>query len=174
MICHNPSNTSGTTGINFAVEVHSIHFGVNLAAAGATYSIGTSDFTGVRYPAMSLTGQPHDTTNCQMCHMPGTEAVFPIGKNMVKNPQSWLDPLTGHHSRLRRLPRDEIRYGPHGLSDRSLRSAKAATSVTPPAPPTMSIWSTPANRLVPLWGRGRGFGPALFGSADIVGHDRTR
>ena len=41
---------------------------------------------------MSLTGQPHDTTNCQMCHLPGTEAVFPIGKNMVKNPQSWLDP----------------------------------------------------------------------------------
>ncbi len=92
VFCHNPSNTSGTTGINFAVEVHSIHFGVNLAAAGATYKIGTSDFTGVRYPAMSLTGQPHDTTNCQMCHLPGTEATFPIGKNMVKNPQSWLDP----------------------------------------------------------------------------------
>jgi OmcA/MtrC family decaheme c-type cytochrome len=93
VLCHNPSNTSGgTTGINFAVEVHSIHFGVNLAAAGATYKIGTSDFTGVRYPAMSLTGQPHDTTNCRMCHLPGTEAAFPIGKNMVKNPQSWLDP----------------------------------------------------------------------------------
>src|ERR1019366_6242187 len=88
VFCHNPSNTSGTTGINFAVMVHSIHFGVNLAASGATYKIGTSDFTGIRYPAFSLTGQPHDTTNCQMCHVPGTEAVFPIGKNAVKNPQS--------------------------------------------------------------------------------------
>ena len=92
VFCHNPSNTSGTTGINFAVMVHSIHFGVNLATSGATYKIGTSDFTGIRYPAFSLTGQPHDTTNCQMCHVTGTEAVFPIGKNTVQNPQSLLSP----------------------------------------------------------------------------------
>jgi OmcA/MtrC family decaheme c-type cytochrome len=93
VLCHNPGNTSGgTTGINFAVMVHSIHFGDNLAAAGATYKIGTSDFSGVRYPAMSLTGRPGDTTNCEMCHLPGTEAVFPIGLSQVKNPQSLLDP----------------------------------------------------------------------------------
>jgi OmcA/MtrC family decaheme c-type cytochrome len=93
VFCHNPSNTSGTvSGIDFSVMVHSIHFGVNLAAAGATYKIGTTDFSGIRYPAFSLTGQPHDTTNCEMCHITGTEAVFPIGLNPVKAPNFLLDP----------------------------------------------------------------------------------
>ena len=27
-----------------------------------------------------------------MCHLPGTEAVFPIGMNIVKNPGSLMDP----------------------------------------------------------------------------------
>ncbi len=93
VFCHNPSNTSGTvSGIDFPVLVHSIHFGVNLAAAGTTYKVGTTDFSGIRYPAFSPTGQPHDTTNCQMCHLPGTEAVFPIGLNQVKTPNSLLNP----------------------------------------------------------------------------------
>jgi OmcA/MtrC family decaheme c-type cytochrome len=93
VFCHNPSNTSGTvSGINFAVMVHSIHFGDNLAAAGATYKIGTADFSDVRYPAFSSTGRPGDTTNCQMCHLPGTEAVFPIGLNTVKDPGALMDP----------------------------------------------------------------------------------
>jgi OmcA/MtrC family decaheme c-type cytochrome len=92
VFCHNPKNTSGTvSGINFAVMVHSIHFGENLAAAGATYKIGTADFSEVRYPAFSNTGRPGDTTNCQMCHLPGTEAVFPIGLNTVKTPGALMD-----------------------------------------------------------------------------------
>jgi OmcA/MtrC family decaheme c-type cytochrome len=93
VFCHNPSNTSTTvSGIDFSVMVHSIHFGNNLAAAGATYKIGTADFSGVRYPAFSLTGRPNDTTNCEMCHIAGTEAVFPIGLNPVKAPNFLLDP----------------------------------------------------------------------------------
>jgi OmcA/MtrC family decaheme c-type cytochrome len=93
VFCHNPSNTSGTTaGINFAVMVHSIHYGDNLAAEGATYKIGTTDFSGVRYPAFSSTGQPGDTTNCTMCHVNGSEAVFPIGLNPVKDPGALMDP----------------------------------------------------------------------------------
>jgi len=75
-----------------AVMVHSIHFGENLAAAGATYKIGTNDFSDVRYPAMSPQGRTGDTTNCAMCHVNGSEAVFPIGKNMVKNPGGLMDP----------------------------------------------------------------------------------
>lgn len=93
VFCHNPSNTSpNVSGINFAVMVHSIHFGDNLAAAGTTYKIGTADFSDVRYPAFSNTGRPGDTTNCQMCHLPGTEAVFPIGLNPVKAPNLQMDP----------------------------------------------------------------------------------
>ena len=92
VFCHNPKNTSGTvSGINFAVMVHSIHFGDNLAAAGATYKIGNADFSEVRYPAFSNNGRPGDTTNCQMCHLPGTEAVFPIGLNTVKTPGALMD-----------------------------------------------------------------------------------
>jgi OmcA/MtrC family decaheme c-type cytochrome len=93
VFCHNPSNTSGgTVGIDLSVMVHSIHFGDNLAAAGATYKIGTSDFSGVRYPAFSMTGRPGDTTNCSMCHVNGSEAVFPIGMNNVKDPGANMDP----------------------------------------------------------------------------------
>jgi OmcA/MtrC family decaheme c-type cytochrome len=93
VFCHNPSNTSGTTtGINLSVMVHSIHFGENLAAAGATYKIGSADFTDVRYPAMSPQGATGDTTNCAMCHVNGSEAVFPIGKNPVKVPGALMDP----------------------------------------------------------------------------------
>jgi len=91
--CHIARHTGRpVSGIDFPVMVHSIHFGVNLAAAGATYKIGTADFSGVRYPAFSPTGQPHDTTNCEMCHIAGTEAVFPIGLNPVKAPNYLLDP----------------------------------------------------------------------------------
>ena len=96
VLCHNPSNQSGAApnavGINLSVMVHSIHFGDNLAAAGATYAIGTSDFSDVRYPAFSTTGRPGDTTNCAMCHVNGSEAVFPIGKNAVKDPGAAMDP----------------------------------------------------------------------------------
>jgi OmcA/MtrC family decaheme c-type cytochrome len=93
VFCHNPSNTAaGVTGINFAVLVHSIHFGNNLAAAGATYKIGTTDFSDVRFPAFSLTGRPNDTTNCSLCHVNNSETVFPIGKNVVKTPHSLMDP----------------------------------------------------------------------------------
>ena len=120
VFCHNPKNTSGTvSGINFAVMVHSIHFGDNLAAAGATYKIGTADFSEVRYPAFSNTGRPGDTTNCQMCHLPGTEAVFPIGLNTVKTPGALMDQTPGHHRRLRGLSRHQVQHGPHGRPDRS-------------------------------------------------------
>ena len=92
VFCHNPSNANATASVNFAVMVHSIHFGDNLAAAGTTYKIGTADFSGVRYPAFSLTGRPGDTTNCAMCHVNGSEAVFPIGLNPVKAPNLLMDP----------------------------------------------------------------------------------
>jgi OmcA/MtrC family decaheme c-type cytochrome len=93
VFCHNPSNTASSgVGINFSVMVHSIHFGENLAAAGATYKIGSSDFSDVRYPAMNPQGNTGDTTNCEMCHVNGSEGVFPIGKNPVKDPGALMDP----------------------------------------------------------------------------------
>jgi OmcA/MtrC family decaheme c-type cytochrome len=111
-VCHNPSNTDFTTrptatvasdtalppqGINFALMVHKIHSGVNMAQYNATYIVvghggSHNDFSGVLYPAMSPTGGVSDTTNCEMCHASGTENVLPIGKLAVTDPQGLLNP----------------------------------------------------------------------------------
>lgn len=95
VLCHNPSNaTSGAApqSVNFALMIHKIHSGERLKADGATYVVGSSDFTDVRYPVMSNTGQTGDTAKCSICHVNGSEAVFPAGKNDVKNPQGLVNP----------------------------------------------------------------------------------
>jgi OmcA/MtrC family decaheme c-type cytochrome len=112
VLCHNPSDTDAAVrssatvaadkalppqGINFAMMVHKIHTGVNLASFNQTYVIvgyggSHNDFSGVRYPAMSPSGAVHDTTDCAMCHVNGSESVLPIGKNAVLDPQGLLTP----------------------------------------------------------------------------------
>jgi OmcA/MtrC family decaheme c-type cytochrome len=98
-------------GINFALMVHKIHTGVNLknnfgqdyvivGFGGSHNSFGTAfasvpasiPNTGVRYPAMGPTGAVQDTTLCYLCHANGSEAVLPIGKNPVVDPQGLLNP----------------------------------------------------------------------------------
>jgi OmcA/MtrC family decaheme c-type cytochrome len=97
--------------INFALMVHKIHTGMNLEAnfnqdyivighSGSVNDFGAAfasvpaaiPNTGVRYPAMSLEGGVHDTTDCSMCHTGGSEAVFPEGKNAVTDPEGLLNP----------------------------------------------------------------------------------
>jgi OmcA/MtrC family decaheme c-type cytochrome len=109
VMCHNPSNTDvsmrtsatdkGTTpqAINLPLMVHKIHTGENMAQFNQTYMIvgyggSHNDFSDVRYPAMSNTGGVGDTTNCSMCHVNGSEAVLPVGKNNVVDPQGLLNP----------------------------------------------------------------------------------
>jgi len=96
VFCHNPSNTDASKptpqAINFSLFVHKIHFGENLAAAGATYTVSGNDFTEVRFPVMDIKGTPGDTAKCYMCHVNGSESVFPIGLNDVKTPQGLLNP----------------------------------------------------------------------------------
>ena len=111
-VCHNPNNTDFTTrptatvaadkalppqAINFALMVHKIHSGVNMAAYGATYIVvghggSHNDFSGVLYPAMSPTGSVSDTTICEMCHASGTENNDPIGLLPVVDPQGLENP----------------------------------------------------------------------------------
>ena len=111
VLCHNPSNTDASTratatnpadkaapaqGINFPLMIHSIHTGDKLAAAGMSFVIvgfggSHNDFSDVRYPAM-LNGTPGDTANCAMCHVNGSEAVLPVGKNNVIDPAGLLSP----------------------------------------------------------------------------------
>jgi len=109
VICHNPSNTDFTTrptatvaadkalpnqAINFALMVHKIHGDVS--TQGQTYIIvghggSHNDFSNTLYPAMN-NGSVGDVANCAMCHTGGSQAVFPIGKNPVRDPQGLLDP----------------------------------------------------------------------------------
>jgi len=97
VFCHNPNQVSGTgtaaVPVNFSYMVHSIHFGENLAEAGGSYKIGNTEFGEVRYPAFTPNGRPGDTTNCAMCHVNGSEGVFPIGLNNVKTPNRLMDPM---------------------------------------------------------------------------------
>jgi OmcA/MtrC family decaheme c-type cytochrome len=112
VICHNPSNTDFTTrpsatdpaqrglpnqAINMALMVHKIHTGENLADFNQKYVVvghggSVSDFGEVRYPAMGPTGSTGDTAKCYMCHVSGSEAVLPVGKNLVTDPQGLLNP----------------------------------------------------------------------------------
>jgi len=98
-------------GINFAMMVHKIHTGLNLKAnfnqdyvivgfAGSHNSFGVAfasvpasiPNTGVRFPAMGPTGAVQDTAQCYVCHANGSQAVLPIGKNPVVDPQGLLNP----------------------------------------------------------------------------------
>jgi OmcA/MtrC family decaheme c-type cytochrome len=116
VMCHNPSNTDASTratatnkadqsilpqGINFAMMIHKIHTGETLGAAGLSYIIighgGTEDnFSNILYPVFTPSGSPPDTAKCYMCHVQTpapTEAIFPIGKNAVQDPQGLESPL---------------------------------------------------------------------------------
>lgn len=98
-------------GINMALMLHKVHTGENLELQfGQDYIVvgfggSHNDFgaafasvpasipnTGVRYPAMGPTGAVQDTAECYMCHVNGSEAVLPIGKNAVLDPQGLLNP----------------------------------------------------------------------------------
>ena len=113
VICHNPSNTDfnrrpasvvaadrtlPNQAINLALMVHKIHTGANLQSQfNETYVVvgyggSHNDFSDVLYPAMDSKGNTGDTTNCAMCHVNGSEANFPIGKNPVVDPQGLLSP----------------------------------------------------------------------------------
>jgi OmcA/MtrC family decaheme c-type cytochrome len=97
--------------VNFALMVHKIHtgealkseFNTNYVVIGFRGSV--NDFgaahasvpasipnSGVRYPAMGPTGSTQDTAECYVCHSDGSEAVLPIGKNAVTDPQGLLNP----------------------------------------------------------------------------------
>jgi OmcA/MtrC family decaheme c-type cytochrome len=104
--------TAPAQGVNFAYMVHRIHLGVDMTSPfvnttftivgfGGSHNNFDSTFasvpssipnTGVRYPAMDKTGATQHVAACYMCHVNGTEAVLPIGKNPVTNPSATLSP----------------------------------------------------------------------------------
>jgi OmcA/MtrC family decaheme c-type cytochrome len=70
VICHNPTLSDGTSGqsVNFAVQIHSIHRGSNLANP---YVLGSSNFQSVLFPG--------DLRVCTTCHLDGTYLVENVG-----------------------------------------------------------------------------------------------
>ncbi len=113
VMCHNPSENDSSQranakvaadkalppqSVNFALMIHKIHTGETMGAAGLTYTIvgfggSHNEFSDVRYPAMGPTGSTADTAKCYMCHVQKpapTEAILPIGKNDVLDPQGLM------------------------------------------------------------------------------------
>ena len=87
------ASTAESRPINFSLMVHKIHYGENMArAAPRTRSAPTTSAT-CASRVMSNTGTPGDTAKCYMCHVNGSEAVFPIGLNTVKTPQGLMNPM---------------------------------------------------------------------------------
>jgi OmcA/MtrC family decaheme c-type cytochrome len=74
VICHNPTLSDGTSGqsVDYAVQIHSIHRGSNLANP---YTLGTTNFQSVLFPG--------DLRNCTTCHLPGTYLVENVGAKAV-------------------------------------------------------------------------------------------
>ena len=68
VMCHTPAMIDSSTGqsVDFKVYIHKIHMGSSLPSvvAGGKYTIGTSDFSSVVFPA--------DARRCTMCHDPKT------------------------------------------------------------------------------------------------------
>jgi OmcA/MtrC family decaheme c-type cytochrome len=98
-------------GINMAMMIHKVHTGVNLKTnfdqtyiivghGGSHHDFGAAfasvpasiPNTGVRFPAMGPSGAVYDTAECYVCHVGGSEAVLPVGKNPVTDPQGLLNP----------------------------------------------------------------------------------
>lgn len=100
VFCHNPSQSDAAQAnsikpgspVDFSVFVHKIHFGTNLLQYGQTYQVSGKNFTTTRYPVLGPTGTAGDTAKCYMCHVNNSEAVFPIGLNVVNNPSGLLNP----------------------------------------------------------------------------------
>jgi OmcA/MtrC family decaheme c-type cytochrome len=95
VLCHNPSNTDNANpaqAVNFSLMVHKIHYGDNMVPFGQKYVVSGTDFSKIRFSPMNNTGTPGDTAKCYMCHVNGSESVFPIGLNMVTTPQGYMNP----------------------------------------------------------------------------------
>jgi len=129
VFCHNPNGTDAPTrgsatvaaqkslppqGINFAMMVHKVHYGVNMNGTGRNYTIvgfggSVNDFTNpsdtassvmaVLFPALSPGGTPLETQNCSLCHVNSSEqndlsltALLPVTD--AQGPINPVQPIT--------------------------------------------------------------------------------
>ena len=122
--------------VNFALMIHKIHTGEKMTrSSDQSYTIvgfggSHNDFTEVRYPAMTPTGGVGDTAKCYMCHVNNSEAVFPIGKNNVTDPQGRIEPRRRPPLPPARLPPEHSRRCLTRYRRPIRSSVKAAMSAT--------------------------------------------
>lgn len=111
--CHNASETDAVRraitkdpvqkalppqAVSFAYMIHHIHGGENVKNfTGVGYTVvgfggSVNDYSGVQYPVMDGTGQTGNIGKCNMCHVNGSEAIFPEGLNAMNNPQGKWNP----------------------------------------------------------------------------------
>jgi OmcA/MtrC family decaheme c-type cytochrome len=122
VLCHNPNQTDASVrpatagpaqGINFALLVHKIHTGSNLANNFTVYGFGGSvnNFNGVLFPG--------DLTDCAKCHT-GTSYELPIGATLpVVNPQGPINPAFPTTSACTAC-HDAISTASHALSNTTI------------------------------------------------------
>ncbi|MFZ3114819.1 MAG: OmcA/MtrC family decaheme c-type cytochrome [Syntrophales bacterium] len=81
VICHNPNATTGSGAaeqtINLKDFIHKLHTGENLALSGGSFTIGSKDFSKVKYP--------RDRRDCLACHVDGDPPRFalPLPANVL-------------------------------------------------------------------------------------------
>jgi OmcA/MtrC family decaheme c-type cytochrome len=112
VLCHNSQENDGVRrvvaldpkdkaapnqSVNFALMIHKIHTGEKLAEEGLSYTVvgfggSHNEFNEVRYPVFTPGGRVGDTAKCYMCHITGTEAILPVDKLAVNDPQGMLTP----------------------------------------------------------------------------------
>jgi len=105
VLCHNPIESDKARrpaaelpaqSVDFRMMVHKIHTGEELGAPYVIYGFGGSknDFSEVRYPALSPSGEGGDRRNCSMCHASGTEQL-PLKATLskVNDPRGYFTPV---------------------------------------------------------------------------------
>ena len=157
VICHNPSETDKPTkalavlpadqasplqSVNFALMIHKIHTGEDLAAAGKPYVIvgfggSHNEFSDVVFPAMTNNGATGAANSCYMCHVNGSEQNLPTGLQNVTNPQGYINPTppvtaacTSCHSSLSASAHAQVNTAPLGESCETCHGAAADFNVS--------------------------------------------
>jgi OmcA/MtrC family decaheme c-type cytochrome len=110
VMCHNPTLTDGTSkqSVNYAVQIHSIHRGSNLANP---YVLGTTNYQSVRFPG--------DLRDCSTCHVNNSYQVDKVGAVAAVASPGGFTPTTMPISAACQGCHDDKATASHALSNTS-------------------------------------------------------
>jgi OmcA/MtrC family decaheme c-type cytochrome len=117
VICHNPSLADGTSGdpVNFAVQIHSIHRGENLANP---YILGTTNYQEVRFPG--------DLRDCTTCHEGSSYLVENVGAKALVTSPGGFTATTPPISAACQGCHDDIATASHALANTTILGESCA------------------------------------------------